>query len=298
MSRTAHRLTPRQALQQPAILVVALVLLAAACTSSDIATHAPAANGDQLNGPRRTYFIAADEVVWNYAPSGSNQLTGAPFDDTANTFVARGPGRIGSSYTKCLYRGYTDPGFQVATASDSYLGILGPVLHAVVGDRVDIVFRNRCSIPASIHMHGLRYDKASEGAPYNDDTSGAAKADDSVAPGQSYTYHYDVPERAGPGPMDPSSTMWMYHSHVDEIGDTYAGLMGPVVVTKRGMAKPDGSPKDVDRELFELFSVMDENKSPYLEQNIKKFAEAGGDTVKWHGRIRTHGSRRCCTMST
>ena len=35
-------------------------------------------------------------------------------------------------------------------------------------------------------------------------------------PASTYTYTWKVPERAGPGPMDGSSMMWMYHSHVDE----------------------------------------------------------------------------------
>jgi len=56
-----------------------------------------------------------------------------------------------------------------------------------------------------------------------------------------------VPNRAGPGPMDGSSVMWMYHSHSDEVGDTYAGLVGPVIVTARGQARDDGTPRGVDR---------------------------------------------------
>jgi len=67
--------------------------------------------------------------------------------------------------------------------------------------------------------------------------------------------------------------MWMYHSHTDEIGDTYAGLQGFMEITARGMARADGSPKDVDREVFELFSVMNENKSPYLTDNVHRFAQ-------------------------
>ena len=55
--------------------------------------------------------------------------------------------------------------------------------------------------------------------------------------------------------------MWMYHSHVDETGDTNAGLMGPMIVTRCGQAKPDGSPIDVDRELVVDFNVIDENSS-------------------------------------
>jgi hephaestin len=122
-----------------------------------------------------------------------------------------------------------------------------------------------------MHPHGVFYAKSSEGAPYDDGTSGADKADDAVPTGGNHTYIWQVPERAGPGPSDGSSVMWMYHSHTDEVGDTYAGLMGPMVVTGRGMARKDGSPKDVDTELFEMYSVMNENNSPLLEASEHKF---------------------------
>ena len=78
------------------------------------------------------------------------------------------------------------------------------------------------------------YDKGSEGAPYADGTTAAQQGDDAVPPGTTYTYNYTVPDRAGPGPMEGSSVMWMYHSHTDEVGDTYCGLMGPVIVTAAG----------------------------------------------------------------
>jgi manganese oxidase len=73
--------------------------------------------------------------------------------------------------------------------------------------------------------------------------------------------------------MDGSSVMWMYHSHTDEVPDTYAGLMGPMEITARGKARPDGSPTDVDREIFALFMVMNENLSPYLETQRTKLAK-------------------------
>jgi manganese oxidase len=228
------------------------------------------------DGTTRTYYIRADQVAWDYAPQRYNRITGAAFDDVANTYVKRGPNRIGSTYRKCLYRGYTDPSFTRRIKrphGQQYLGFLGPVIHAVVGDKVKIVFRNNCSFPNSIHMHGLRYDKASEGAPYNDGTHGAKKRDDTVAPGHTYTYRYEVPGRAGPAHGDQSSVMWMYHSHTDEIADTYAGLMGPVVVTAAGEARPNGTPRDVGKEVFALFSVMNENASPYEQFNLHHYAK-------------------------
>ena len=228
------------------------------------------------DGTTRTYYISADQVDWNYAPAGTNEITGKPFDDVADTYVKTGPGRIGSTYEKCLYRGYTDGTFahlKARAAEDRYLGLLGPVIRAEVGDTIKVVFRNTCPFPASVHPHGVFYAKNSEGAPYNDGTHGAKKADDAVPTGGTHTDVWEVPPRAGPGPDDGSSVMWMYHSHTDEVSDTYAGLMGPMEITRRGMARPDGSPKDVDREIFALFSVMNENQSPFLDADIKRFAE-------------------------
>ena len=226
-------------------------------------------------GRTRTYYVEADEVVWDYAPTGKNQITGFDFDETANVFVQSGPGRIGSKYVKCLYRGYTDARFTTLTprpAADAYLGFLGPTIRGEVGDTIKVVYKNTCKIPTSMHPHGVFYEKNSEGAPYEDGTSGAKKDDDAVPTGGTHTYTWLVPERAGPGPHDGSSVMWMYHSHTDEVGDTYAGLTGFMVVTARGMARADGSPKDVDREVFQLFEVMNENNSPYLDDNVAQFA--------------------------
>ena len=61
--------------------------------------------------------------------------------------------------------------------------------------------------------------------------------------------HLQVPTRAGPGPSDPSSVMWMYHSHTSEVGDTYAGLTGAIIISRAGATSASGVPKDVDRSV-------------------------------------------------
>src|SRR5919197_2673610 len=227
-------------------------------------------------GVVRTYYIAADTVVWNYAPLGRNGITGRPFGPAEDVFVRRGRDRIGSRYLKSTYREYTDASFahlKPRRAADAYLGMLGPVIHAEVGDTIKVVFRNNTRFPASVHPHGVFYEKDSEGAPYADGTSPADKADDAVPPGGTHTYLWRVPERAGPGPADGSSVMWMYHSHTDEVADTNAGLIGPMEITRQGAARADGSPSDVDRELFELFTVMNENESLLLRASLERFAD-------------------------
>ena len=256
-----------------AVLALAIVAAIALGGFSGIGSGNSVATA--AGGVTRTYYVAADEVLWDYAPSGINKITGEPFDDVANVFMQNAGNRIGRVYRKAVYREYTDGSFtrlKPRGPNDEHLGILGPVIRAEVGDTIKFVFKNNTRFPVSVHPHGVFYDKASEGAPYADGTGAANKGDDGVAPGATYTYTWNVPERAGPGPMDGSSALWMYHSHVDEPGDTNAGLIGPMVITKKGMAKPDGSPVDVDRELFTLFTVFDENTSTYLASNIKEFA--------------------------
>jgi manganese oxidase len=76
-----------------------------------------------------------------------------------------------------------------------------------------------------------------------------------------------VPPRAGPGPRDPNSIVWLYHSHVSERQDVNAGLIGAIIVTKKGMARPDRTPKDIDREFVELYMAFDENQSWFIDQN-------------------------------
>src|ERR1700690_513185 len=68
---------------------------------------APSQDVGNVKSMMRTYYIAADQVPWNYAPDGHDDITGKPFDDVSNTYVKSGPGRIGSTYVKCLYHGYS-----------------------------------------------------------------------------------------------------------------------------------------------------------------------------------------------
>lgn len=147
------------------------------------------------SGTTRKHYIQAEEVTWDYAPLGSNLITGEPFGPDENVFVSD---FLGSNYTKCLYFGYTDAEFteRVARGPDeAHMGLLGPALYAEVGDRVEIAYRNRCSFRNSVHFHGLFYDKGSEGAPHDDGTSAMDMADDMVAPGGEHTFRC-APARA------------------------------------------------------------------------------------------------------
>ena len=244
---------------------LALCLCAITCAAQQ---SQPAASA----GKTRVYYIAADEVEWDYAPHNMDHMTGKPFDQSTVIWVEKGKDRIGQVYRKAVYREYTDATFQTLkprAAEYEHMGILGPVIRAEVGDTIEIVFRNNTTQRYGMHPHGVSYAKDSEGAPYAGMTPESTGL---VAPGATHKYTWEVPERAGPGPDDGSSVIWLYHSHNYEPRDVNAGLIGPIVITAKGMARPDGSPRDVDREIFALFMVIDENQSHYFQHNIDTYA--------------------------
>jgi FtsP/CotA-like multicopper oxidase with cupredoxin domain len=189
---------PRSALA----MLATLALATAACGKGP----APAAVGGTTGSVRtRVYYIAADEVVWDYAPTGTNQIEGRPFNDVEKTFMEPGKHAPGRKEMKALYREYTDSSFtrlKPRTPEWEHLGFLGPLIRGEVGDTINVVFRNNARFKASLHPHGVFYNKDSEGALYNDGTTGADKSDDGVPQGETHTYVWQVSERAGP----PSTT--------------------------------------------------------------------------------------------
>ena len=219
--------------------------------------------------PVKTYYIAADEVMWNYLPHGQN-LAGLPIAEN------EGPPRQ-TIFRKAIYREYTDATFTKLKPRPpqwEHLGILGPLIRAEVGDTVKVVFKNNTKIFCSMHPHGLAYTKEYEGALYSDGISNDEKSGARVRPGQTFTYIWTVPERAGPAHGDSSSVLWAYHSHFVEANEMNAGLIGPIIVNAKGMSKIDGSPKDVDREFIAAFAVFDETSSVYFEANTMQHRAA------------------------
>ena len=68
--------------------------------------------------------------------------------------------------------------------------------------------------------------------------------------------------------------MITYRSTVDTVGHLYAGLVGPIIITAAGKADAQGRPLSVVYELVNMFFVLNENKSPYLEKNIELYNSA------------------------
>jgi hypothetical protein len=226
----------------------------------------------------RHYYIAAEDVPWNYAPSGMNLLRALP--------IPR-PWSDKLEWPKTRFIEYTDDTFTTKKPQPEWLGILGPIIRAEVGDEVDVTFMNRTRLPHDMHPHGLRYDKNSEGSFYIPFGKG-----DRVPPGRKFTYRWFATEASGPGPGQPSSIVWWYHAHVDPGIEINAGLLGPIVVTAKGKANPDGSPKDVDREFVTSFMVFDQMAGKpaglfyaingFIFGNLPGLMMKQGEKVRWY----------------
>ena len=208
----------------------------------------------------REYFIAAEDVRWDFAPPGTTLGMGG-----AHAAGVSSPWAGHTRAHKVRYIEYTDATFATRKPQPEWLGVLGPIIRAEVGDTVRVHFWNRARGGYSMHPHGLRYSKDDEGAVY-----GAPGAGGRVPPGGRFTYTWTADEDSGPGPADPSSLVWWYHSHVNEPADVNRGLLGPIIVTGKGRARPDGTPADVDVELVVLFMIFNENRvgAPKSERGL------------------------------
>src|SRR2546421_2726720 len=194
----------------------------------------------------RTYYVAAEDTTWNYAPLGSDPVYGRALPAPWGTQTV---------YAKAHYVQYSDSTFTTRVPAPAWQGILGPMIRGVVGDTLKVVFHNRTGTALSIHPHGVRYDPADEGAVYNPPRGGG----DSVSAGGTYTYTWRVVPESGPLPGEPTSKVWLYHSHVTPDVEVYRGLIGTIVVTDPAYARDDASPDDVNREVTTLWLIFNEN---------------------------------------
>jgi len=72
----------------------------------------------------RHYYITAEDVMWDYAPSGRDLLYG------------RAIPKIWGPHTKWPK---TDATFSVRKPQPEWLGILGPIIRAEVGDTIEVI---------------------------------------------------------------------------------------------------------------------------------------------------------------
>ncbi|XP_068841700.1 coagulation factor V isoform X1 [Capricornis sumatraensis] len=225
----------------------------------------------------RQFYVAAQSIRWNYRPE-STHLSSKPFE---------------TSFKKIVYREY-EAYFQKEKPQSRTSGLLGPTLYAEVGDIMKVHFKNKAHKPLSIHPQGIKYSKFSEGASYSDHTLPVEKKDDAVAPGQEYTYEWSISEDSGPTHDDPPCLTHIYYSYVNLVEDFNSGLIGPLLICKKGALTEDGIQKMFDKQHVLMFAVFDESKSwnqtsslmytvnGYVNGTIPDITVCAHDHISWH----------------
>jgi FtsP/CotA-like multicopper oxidase with cupredoxin domain len=135
-------------------------------------------------------------------------------------------------YAEKLADGSLGYGFEKGKAS-----VPGPLIELTEGDTLHIEFENTTDVAASLHVHGVDYDIASDGTRMNRSH---------VEPGgtRTYTWRTHAPGKRKDGTWQAGSAgYWHYHDHVvgtdHGTGGIRKGLYGPVVVRRKGDILPD-----------------------------------------------------------
>ena len=207
------------------------------------------------------YWVAAVPETWNVIPDGFDPMmerTFLPAETTMHTVVYR-------RFTPGWRR--PDPG-PTERPGDEH-GIQGPLLHARVGDRIVVHFKNLDTLyhePHSMHFHGVTYAPPSDGS-FIPGFSGPG-AD--VIPGQSFSYQLT----AGPD----SAGVWPYHDHSPSMEKSLeGGLYGALSILGRHERAPD---REFVVYFTQLLSFMAIDGHAFLG-NTPIFRSHVGQLVQW-----------------
>jgi FtsP/CotA-like multicopper oxidase with cupredoxin domain len=230
---------------------------ALALASALLLTSAAAAPAKSLD-----VWVAAVPTWWNVVPNGHDAIMGMPVDPAQAIFPTVVYRRYSSGWRRPL------PNARHSNADG--LVIPGPLIHARVGDRLRIHFKNLDNLrfaPHSMHFHGVHYAPSSDGA-YIPGFSGRGA---NVKYGQTFTYRLT----AG---VD-SVGVWPYHDHSSAMDQSIAGgMFGMLSILGRHERAPD-------REFEVVFSPFGRNfmaiDGRAFVGNTPVFQSKVGDRVQW-----------------
>ena len=241
-----------------------------------LALVAPAASGASMHD----VWVAAVPTSWNVAPNGHDAISGMPVDPDMAVFPT------------VVYRRYSPhwekPLPNASRSNADGLLIPGPLIHARVGDRLRIHFKNMDRLrrdPHSMHFHGVHYKPSSDGS-YLPGFSGR---DGNVKFGKSYTYRLT----AG----DDSDGVWPYHDHSPSMHDSIeGGMFGMLSILGRHERRPDREFEVVFSPFGKDFMAIDGRA---FVGNTPVFKSKVGQRVQWdvmamgsdHHTFHVHGHR-------
>jgi len=218
----------------------------------------------------REYWIQADSILWNLAPIGRDDMSGATFEASQSSFVTVG------------YRAYS-PNWGTPLPGDTLIGensgIPGPVIRAHVGDTIVIHFKNNDVRPKyaahSIHIEGLVREAENDGFWHDSEPNLPGTA---VYPGENYTYRYTVPANA--------AGAWLYYDHsasrrMRGFGFDIRIYRDVPVYTRAKPQDPEelDAPVGSQHGLFGMAIIEDANTKPVDHENIVIFHDMYSDDL-------------------
>jgi FtsP/CotA-like multicopper oxidase with cupredoxin domain len=227
----------------------------------------------------RDYWVAAVPTSWSIVPNGHDAIMGMPVDRADSLF----PTVVYRRFTRGWRRALPN----AARSNADGLSIPGPLIHARVGDRLRIHFKNMDTMrhdPHSMHFHGVHYRPSSDGA-Y---VPGFSGGDANVKPGRTWTYRL----RAG----RDSAGVWPYHDHSPSMEHSIGGgMFGMLSILGRRQKAPDRE-FEVVFTPFGRFMAIDGRA---FVGNTPVFHSRVGDLVQWdvmamgsdHHTFHVHGHR-------
>uniref|UniRef100_A0A4W5Q877 Coagulation factor VIII, procoagulant component n=1 Tax=Hucho hucho TaxID=62062 RepID=A0A4W5Q877_9TELE len=210
------------------------------------------------DGHYRSYYIAAQEITWDYGIRKPHQR--------------RGMRKFLTEYKKVVFRGYSERDFQIPVTRgelQEHLGLMGPIIKAEVNDLLTVTFKNMASRPYSLHLHGV-YDK-SQGDGQSSGAGVAGVPGEAVQPGEVRVYTWRITRKQGPTAEEFDCKAGAYYSTQNKEKDLHSGLIGPLVICKPGTLHPQLNLQPNLQEYALLFHTFDETKSWYLDENIRQY---------------------------
>ncbi|XP_034037066.1 coagulation factor VIII isoform X2 [Thalassophryne amazonica] len=223
--------------------------------------QARASRGQQSK--TRKYYIAAEEITWDYAPHLK------PTDSELQSgYFLSSPRQLDYKYKKVVFVEFRDASFTKRKKSD--VTLLGPLLKGEVNDQFHITFKNLASRPYNIYPIGL-----TKIYPLQRSTNAAEKDLRSmgVAPNDTFDYIWRLTPDDGPLEGDPQCLTQLYQSTVSPEKDLSSGLVGILLICKNDVIDVRGRLLGPDKEWSLIFSVFDENKSWYSNENIYQYIQ-------------------------
>nr|XP_009857487.1 coagulation factor V-like [Ciona intestinalis] len=210
------------------------------------------------NSIRRTYYLAAVEIDWDYGNAENRELV--PF-------------------RKSVFRQFSDGYYRREIPHVESLGYFGPTLIAEVGDALVVRLRNFATVSCNLQAQGVKV--TSENPSY-------------VLPHNQSTYQWEIPQESSPTYDDPPCVARLYYSSVDQIKDINSGLVGSLIICKPGWiwTVEEETPKVL------VFAISVESKSLFHHNHVVNNTHHHNEVSSLHYTINGFSFKTFPALST